>query len=363
MFSLGYQIQLAIVVSALIALVMVPILRDPAFKMNLVDRPGGRKRHYGAVPLSGGLAIFVAFIFSAMMMGTSLQPYASLLVGMAVMLATGLLDDLVEISPGVKMAAQVLAALLMVSWGQVQITDLGMIVGVKPIELGEWAIPFTVLCVLVLINAINMIDGSDGLAGSLVAVMLVMFFTLTLMGGAERELSGIIALLLAAVLAFLVYNFRFRQSRQARAFLGDSGSLMLGYAVAWLAVYISQHPEGVGAPPIIIAWILLLPALDVLVLFIRRVMRGRSPFSADSEHLHHVLLRSGFSVRSTVLMLVVVTAGFGCFGIYAWQNEWPEYWLFAATFPVFCLHYLASIRAWRVVRVMRIVRQRLKRDG
>jgi UDP-GlcNAc:undecaprenyl-phosphate GlcNAc-1-phosphate transferase len=363
MFSLGYQIQLAVVLSALIALAMVPILREPAFKMNLVDRPGGRKRHCGSVPLSGGIAIFIAFIFAAMMMGTSLQPYASLLVGMAVMLATGLLDDLVEISPGVKMAAQVLAALLMVSWGEVQITNLGMIVGLKPVELGEWAIPFTVLCVLVLINAINMVDGSDGLAGSLVAVILVMLFTLSVVGGADSELSGLIAILLAAVLAFLVYNFRFSRSRQAKVFLGDSGSLMLGYAVAWLAVYISQRPEGVGAPPMTIAWILLLPALDVLVLFIRRVMRGRSPFSADSEHLHHVLLRSGFSVRSTVLLLIVVTSLFGWFGIHAWQNDWPEYWLFAATVPVFFIHYLASMRAWRVVRVMRKVRARLKRNG
>lgn len=363
MFSLGYQIQLAVVVSALIALAMVPILREPAFKMNLVDRPGGRKRHRGAVPLSGGIAIFIAFIFAAMMMGTSLQPYASLLVGMAVMLATGLLDDLVEISPGVKMAAQVLAALLMVSWGEVQITNLGMIVGVKPVELGEWAIPFTVLCVLIFINAINMVDGSDGLAGSLVAVILVMLFTLTVVGGADSELSGLIAILLAAVLAFLVYNFRFSRSRQAKVFLGDSGSLMLGYALAWLAVYISQRPEGVGAPPMTIAWILLLPALDVLVLFIRRVMRGRSPFSADSEHLHHVLLRSGFSVRSTVLLLIVVTSLFGWFGIHAWQNDWPVYWLFAATVPVFFVHYLASMRAWRVVRVMRKVRARLKRNG
>lgn len=362
MFSLGYHIQFAIVASFLIALVMVPILRDPVIKMDLVDRPGGRKRHSGVVPLSGGLAIFIGVMFAALLTNVPLDPYASLFVGMALMLATGLLDDLVDISPSVKLTAQIVAALLMVSWGGVQITELGLLVGAKPIELGEWAIPFTVLCVLVLINAINMADGTDGLAGGLVLVILAMLFSAAILGGAERGLSGLIGVLFAAVLAFLIYNFRFTRNRSARVFLGDSGSLMLGYAVAWLAVYLSQMPAGVSITPISVAWILLLPVLDLLVLFIRRVMRGRSPFLADSEHLHHVLLRSGFSVRSTVLLLMLVTAAFGVFGLMGWRNDWPEPWLFVAVLPVFVLHYLSSMRAWRVVRVMRRLRRRLKRS-
>ncbi len=340
---------------------LVPMLHAPAARMGLVDQPGGRKQHDGLVPLTGGLAIFAGFAFGLMLVDDSLRPYASLLVGMGLMLLTGLVDDLIDISASAKLSAQVLAAVLMVSWGEVQIHSLGSLVGVKPVLLGEWAIPFTVLCVLILVNAINMADGTDGLAGGLTAVALAMLLAVGALGEAGRALMSVIGLLLVSVVAFLIYNLRFPGRRRARIFLGDSGSLMLGFALAWLAVYISQSSRGVSVYPVAIAWILILPVLDVLTLYLRRIMKGRSPFSADREHLHHVLLRSGFGPGATVWLLLLVMTVFGLVGVFGWRQGWPEWALFVGLAPVFLLQYLCSIRAWRVIRVLRRARRRVNR--
>lgn len=357
---LTYQPLIAMGVAFFVAAFLVPVLHAPAERMGLVDHPGGRKQHEGMIPLTGGLAIFGGFCFGLLLVDDSIRPFASLVVGMGLMLVTGLIDDLIDISASAKLSAQVLAAVLMVSWGEVQIHSLGTLVGVKPVLLGEWAIPFTVLCVLVLVNAVNMADGSDGLAGGLAAVALAMFMAVGAVGGAGRPLMAVIGILLVTVVAFLIFNLRYPGRRKARIFLGDSGSLMLGFALAWLAVYLSQGNRGVSVYPVSIAWILVLPVLDVLTLYLRRILKGRSPFSADREHLHHVLLRSGFSPATTVWVLLLIMAVFGLVGLYGWQQQWPEWWLFVGLMPVFAIHYLCSMRAWRVVRVLRRARRQMR---
>jgi len=203
----------------------------------------------------------------------------------------------------------------------------------------------------VLINGINMADGTDGLAGGMTAVALVMLLVAAVMGGAHRSFVAVNAVMLAAVIGFLCYNIRVPGRRYATVFMGDSGSMMLGFALAWMAVYLSQV-ESVDIYPVAIAWILVLPVLDVVSLYFRRLMKGRSPFAADREHLHHVLLRSGFSVTKTVWGLLGVMALFGALGLVGWRQQWPEYWLFAGLIPVFGAHYLCSVRAWRIMRYL-----------
>jgi len=349
---LTYQSTAAMLAAFFLALFLVPVLRRPAVKVDLVDRPGGRKRHACVVPLVGGLAMFGGFAAGLLMVDEGLRPYASLLAGMGLMLMIGVIDDLIDISASAKLFAQVVVAVLMVSWGEVQIHTLGNLVAVKPIEMGEWAIPFTVLCTLILINSINMADGTDGLAGGLSAVALLMLLIAGILGDASRAFVGVTGVLLAAVVAFLCYNLRVPGRRYATVFMGDSGSMMLGFALAWLAVYLSQV-ERVSIYPVTIAWILVLPVLDVLTLYIRRIAKGRSPFSADREHLHHVLLRSGFSVTWTVWSLIGVMAVLGGIGLYGWRQGWPEWWLFAGLVPLFGLQYACSVRAWRVMRFLK----------
>lgn len=352
MGPLTYNTMAAMLAAFLLVIIAVPLLRAPAHHIDLIDRPGGRKNHRCAVPLIGGLAMFGAFCIALMMVEATLRPYASLVAGMGILLAVGLIDDLIDLSAGAKLFSQVFVAILMVSWGEVQIHTLGDLVGVKPVELGEWAIPFTVLCTVLMINAINMADGTDGLAGGLSAVALFMLLAGGALGEASRAFIGISGVLLAAVIGFLCYNLRVPGRRYAKVFMGDSGSMMLGFALAWLAVYLSQV-EKIGIYPVSIAWILILPVLDVVTLYVRRVMKGRSPFTADTEHLHHVLLRSGFSVTTTVWLLIAVMAVFGLIGLVGWQQGWPQHWMFLGLAPVLAAQYLCSVRAWRLMRFLR----------
>lgn len=350
--AITYQSIAAMVAAFAIVVVAIPLLAAPARSVGLVDHPGGRKHHPCMMPLTGGLAMFAAVCVAMLMVDAGLRPYSSLVIGMALLLITGLVDDIIEVAAGAKLFMQVIAAVLMVSWGEVQIHSLGDLVAVKPIELGEWAIPFTILCTLVMINAVNMADGTDGLAGGLSAVALLMLFVAGMIGGASLSYVSVTGILLAAVIGFLCFNLRFTEKSCASAFMGDSGSMMLGFSLAWLAVYLSQV-EQISIYPVAIAWILVLPVLDVLSLYIRRIRKGRSPFSADREHLHHVLLRSGVSVTATVWILVALMALFGTIGIVGWQQCWPEHWMFLALIPLFLAQYLCSIRAWRVMRALR----------
>jgi UDP-GlcNAc:undecaprenyl-phosphate/decaprenyl-phosphate GlcNAc-1-phosphate transferase len=187
MGPLALQDVFAVLTALLAVLILTPVLTRPAERLGLMDTPGGRKRHAKAVPLTGGLAMFAAFCIALLLIDDPMRPYASLVVGMGILLAIGLMDDLQEISATSKMMAQIMAAVLMVSWGEVQIHSLGDLFGTGEILLGEWAIPFTVLCTVVLINAINMADGFDGLAGGMVAVSLFWLAAAALQQGPSRS--------------------------------------------------------------------------------------------------------------------------------------------------------------------------------
>lgn len=338
---LSIQSVLAVVAGFFFVCILIPMLRRPAEMLGLLDIPDNRKIHLRPVPLIGGVAMFVAFCCGLLLIPDPLRPYASLVVGMGLMLATGMVDDAIDITPAAKLVMQLFAAVLMVSWGEVQIHSLGNLLGTGEIELGQWAIPFTVLCVVFMVNALNMLDGADGQAGGAAVVMLLWLAVLGWSNGAREAYIAITLMLTAVSTGFLVYNFRFPWRRQASVFMGDAGSMMLGFAIAWLAVYLSQHPVST-VYPISIAWLLVLPVADLVSSYFRRIVRGRSPFSADQEHLHHTLLSKGMSVSGTVILILLLLTIFGGIGYFGWYFEWPESYLFLGLMLVFGGQYLLT---------------------
>ncbi|MDQ2069904.1 MraY family glycosyltransferase [Natronospira bacteriovora] len=349
---------LAIQFGFFLAMILCALVTRPSRVFGLVDRPGGRKRHARPVPITGGVAMFAAFSLCLPFLNASILPFASLIIGMGFLLAVGLLDDLEDLAVPTKLLAQVVAALLMTSWGGVQIHSLGNLFGNGPVLLGEWSIPFTVACTVLMINAINMADGFDGLAGGMSAVVI---FWLGLAGwsnGAGPVFVGICFLLVSVILGFLVYNLRNPWRRRAAIFMGDSGSMMLGFAIAWLAVHLTQTPTAT-VYPISVAWLLVLPVIDAVSIGIRRILKGRSPFAADREHLHHLMVRAGFSVRGAVAWLIALTFLFGAIGLMGWALAWPEPILFVVVASFFLIHLMVTARAWRFIRWLR----RLARPG
>lgn len=280
----------------------LPMLLPLARRWGLVDHPGGRKDHDGAIPVVGGLVIYAVVVATLLAFEPSVTPrILAFLVGAGLLVIVGQLDDYFDLRWTWRIGAQAAAALLMATQGGVIATNLHDVFGSLGTDMGYLAIPFTIFIVVGVINALNMADGVDGLAGSLAVVALLLYVALALYAGnvilAERLLA-----MAAAVVGFLVWNARLPWQRRARVFLGNGGSMLLGFTIAYASVRLSQGSEH-PVSPVLGPWALSLPLIDCVALMFRRWRRGDSPFAADRGHMHHLLLDAGF--RPSVVVLVI----------------------------------------------------------
>ncbi len=355
------DIQL-IVIGVLSAFVLTSVaicgLMPWAGRLGLLDHPCGRKAHLRATPVVGGLAILIALLITlGLVHGASGR--ATLGFGLAAILLTGVgvLDDRRDLSWRFRIFVQILAALLLIKVGGIRIESIGNLFGHGAFDLNLWSIPFTVFATVGIINAINMIDGEDGLAGSQVFVALVMLCAAALYSGNEIVFQRAVVIA-SAVAGFLVFNLRWPWQNQARIFMGNAGSALLGLVVACFTFRLTQNPaHPVG--PILALWLIPIPIMDCLVLMVRRVRGGRSPFAADRGHIHHLMRNAGFGP----LGIVVVLAGFsfvtGLSAAIALRLHVPQIYLVLA-FVVLCLawYWLSSrhARAEAFFRQLRIGR-------
>ncbi|AHE97812.1 UDP-phosphate alpha-N-acetylglucosaminyl 1-phosphate transferase [Thioalkalivibrio paradoxus ARh 1] len=339
------------------------LLRRPAMRLGLVDRPNHRKRHEGAVPLTGGVALLAALIVAATLTPVNWWALWSLPLGVVVLGLLGLVDDLVDIGSIVRLVVQLGVAWIMVVAG-VQIVSLGNLLGTGPLNLGWVGPAFTILCVAFMINAINMMDGIDGLAGSISLLAVAGLSVLALSAGMDAK-AAVGVLLASGLAAFLLFNLRSPWLRRAAVFLGDSGSMVLGFVLAWLAVAITQGPAS-SVAPISIAFLLLLPAADSLSVSFRRLRRGRNPLAADRTHLHHVLCRAGFPVSTVVALiagnqLALVLLALAChFGSCPEPLQFALFTLLLLAYVGFSLNAHHFLRAMRRLRRRRLAAGRLK---
>ena len=336
------------VLSCIMTIIFINIFHDLARHFGLVDIPSGRKNHVGEVPLTGGLAMFLAISCAMFLHGTLAGIYFAMFPALAFLVIIGVCDDLLELSAGSRFAAQAVAALWMVYMGGVAITDLGDIFGTGVVRLGVWSVPFTVFCVIGVVNAVNMLDGIDGLACGVVLGVLGVFGGVALMGG-DGSPAVLLFVTVGSVVGFAVFNMRSPWRARAAVFMGDSGSMMLGFLVAWFAVELAQGPA-IAFSPITAVWIMALPILDTVSLMLRRILKGRSPFAPDHDHLHHIFLQAGFSVQQTVALIMLFSLAFGVLGIEAWFYGVPEYVMFCGFMLLFLLYYFGTSNAWRLIQ-------------
>jgi UDP-GlcNAc:undecaprenyl-phosphate/decaprenyl-phosphate GlcNAc-1-phosphate transferase len=323
-------------------LCLVLFLRGQAHRVGLVDKPAGRKMHSGEIPLIGGLAIGGGFFLALLMQQSVAVNFLPLAMGCLVIFLTGLIDDLQELSASTKALGQVIAAVLMVSWANVYLLDLGNLFGAGTVALGILAIPVTVVGVLGLINAMNMIDGADGLAGGIgaIAALWLAFAALAL---GHFDDASVLFTLVAATAGFLVFNLRYGFRKRASVFLGDAGSMFLGFILVWFTVHLTQGNAD-RLYPISALWILALPIMDTVYLMVYRVAAGQSPFLADRNHIHHVLGAMGFSTTKSVAILLGVSAIFGAIGFFGWFFKIPEPVLAGAFFGLFAVQCVVRLR-------------------
>lgn len=327
-----------------VTIVAIAVLSRLAPALGLVDRPGGRKDHSESVPVVGGIALALALVAGESLLGRAAIP-ASFLAAAIILVAVSIWDDLRDIHHVPRLGAQVIAVLVMVYGAGVQLDSLGDLLGWRPVDLSVLAVPVTLFAVVGVINAANMIDGIDGLCGSIALVAFAWY-------GAAADhlgnagLAGLAWLLCGGLAGFLIFNLRLPWRPQARVFLGDAGSTLLGFAMAWFAIALSQG-AGPVMPPIAALWVVLLPLADTVSLMARRIMRGRSPFHPDREHIHHFLLAHGLSVNAALALLVAVSTAFGAVGVLGWRAGVPEPVLFWAFFFLFFAYHFAIRAGWR----------------
>lgn len=310
------------VVALMMTLAVIPLLRRLALRAGYVDRPGGRKHHAEPVPPIGGIVIFSVFILLSSLVNPEVGDVRAFYGALLLILVTGIADDAYQVPAKLKFIVHFMAAFLVVVIGGVQIETLGNLLGFGEIYLGIAAIPFSMACVVYIINAINMMDGLDGLAGGKCFIILCWLLMATgLHAWWEAFIS--IAILAAAVAGFLVYNMQHPLRSRASVFLGDAGSMALGVAIAWFCIGLSQGSDPVMAP-VSVAWIIALPIIDAFGLLAARLKEGKHPFEPDRRHFHHHFLNAGFSVRQSTFLILLWGTALGAIGVFGYIAGFPE---------------------------------------
>lgn len=346
----------AAVLVCLTTAALILVLRPFAVSVGLVDLPGERKAHHGPVPLIGGLAIFIAVAAVSLLpaitgVAIPTRDAVSFLLAGCLLVGVGVVDDFIELSARLRLLAQSSAALLMIYGAGVVLRDLGaMTLSGDPLQLGLLAVPFTVFATVGVINAMNMCDGLDGLSGSLALTSLSGFIMASWLWGDPGK-AALLTAIGGGIIGFLMFNLRLPGRARASIFLGDAGSMFLGFALTWFAVSLSQGPEKVVKPSAAL-WFLLVPVIDAVAMMLRRIVKGRSPFAADREHLHHVFLLAGYTVNQTVAILASLGVAGVLFGLAATWWDWPDLVVAASFLLVGLMYFWLIMHAWRVMRFL-----------
>lgn len=343
---------LSLSVAFAITVLTIILLKPLSIRLGLVDEPGGRKDHQGHVPLIGGIAISVGLGFGLLTLNISLSDYRSFIAISILLIITGLLDDFHELAPRSRLLVQLVVGLLMCFWGKLVLLHVGNLFNFGDIHLGYFAIPLTVIAVIGVINAFNMTDGLDGLAGSLALIEFIFMLWLAIHINASDEIQ-ILQLLIATVIAFLLFNFPFPGRKQAKVFMGDAGSMLLGFCLVWFALKLSQGSDtSTLVSPVTFLWLTAVPILDIGSVIWRRLSHKRSPFSADRGHWHHYLQAKGYSSFKAVLAIsffAIVSSFVGIAGEY-WHA--PESVMFASFLIVFFAYLFILRRGWGKLSVL-----------
>jgi UDP-GlcNAc:undecaprenyl-phosphate/decaprenyl-phosphate GlcNAc-1-phosphate transferase len=315
------MIYLTLILCFITSIVMTPIVKKTAFIVGATDRPNQRKVHQSVMPRLGGLAIYISFLlgFYILKPSTPVANTPAIILGGAIIVLIGFFDDIFELSAKIKLAGQLAAAFVVVFLGDLQVDFINLPFGGR-IDFGYLSIPFTIVWIVGITNAINLIDGLDGLAAGVSSIALITMAGMAYLTG-NLYVVAVSLILLASTLGFLIYNFH-----PAKIFMGDTGALFLGFMISVLSLLGYKNVTFISLiVPIIILGV---PISDTFFAILRRII-NRQPLSApDKSHLHHCMLRLGFTHRQTVLLIYSMSMFFGLAAvIYSQAKFWGSFML------------------------------------
>lgn len=304
-------IALAVTLFALFA------MRPWARRVGLVDRPNERKRHSGRVPIIGGICFFLGTLAGTAYLGYLDGFVMSVIMGGALIVAAGVADDVCDLSVRARLGGEAAIIGLVVLGSGIYIDHLGTVLPGVDLRLGLLGIPVTIIAVIGLINAFNMLDGIDGLASSMAMVSIGAILLFSSSGVPASGMMLVLVVVFASLIPYLCVNLGWPDGR--KVFMGDAGSTLLGFVLGWSLISLS-HPQQARLAPVDVLWCVALPVLDIFGVMVRRMRQGRSPFDADRQHLHHLMIDAGLGPRATLVAIVLaasalVGVGYGLRGV------------------------------------------------
>ncbi|MGL6260687.1 UDP-N-acetylglucosamine--undecaprenyl-phosphate N-acetylglucosaminephosphotransferase [Vibrio sp. WXL210] len=302
-------------------------LRKIATNIGLVDTPSARKKHQGQVPLVGGLSLCICllyFLFNNPDIIQHAHVYASCIV---VLVIVGTIDDKYDLEVKFRLIIQFFLSVAMIYLAKIEIHTLGELLSEgETIKLNWIRYVITVLAVMGAMNAFNMVDGLDGLLGGLSIVTFGALGALLLLSG-QISTSYMCLVIVAAMVPYIMLNLGVF-GHQRRVFMGDAGSMLVGYTVIWFLLLSSQDLPQPSVRPVTALWLIAIPLMDMVAIMIKRVREGKSPFKPDRQHLHHICQHNGMSPAQTLIVICSVSSVFALIGVLGEAFEVPEYLMF-----------------------------------
>lgn len=337
------------------ALISVPLLARAAPRLGLLDFPGGHKQHHGAIPVVGGIAIFLSATAAVVWCGPPLLVQHSVfLLACLLVLGVGVVDDRSHVAPRLRLGLQTLVVTGTYLALGFKVNSLGNLFGTGSIELGVLALPFGILATVALINAFNMLDGLDGLAGGVALIAMLALCALSLQESrpllmATTAASG------GAILGFLLFNLPMPIRSRGLVFLGDGGSTLLGFGIAAMCMgqMVEKAPGygfqdfGSNVHPAELLWLVAIPVFEICSTTLRRLKTRVSPMQADNGHYHHRLLGAGWSVRSVFLLYLLFSLAAMLTGLSMHRLDLSDPVVLWGFVGVFGLWHLAVVTAER----------------
>ncbi len=315
-----------------------------ARKVGLLDLSSGRKQHKGAIPLTGGAAIYLTFLAANLLLAEYTDLYPMLAVA-TVIFAVGLYDDIHGLDAKTRLLTHYACGILLATYAGIHIIDVGNLLGFGSIPLLALSVPLTALSVAGLCNAYNMIDGIDGLAAAISGLPFLVLYWLSVQAG--HPIANVFLLLLVPMAVFLLFNLGPNNLLLPKIFLGDGGSTSLGFLVTVALVYCSQGENSL-IRPVTALWLTAVPLMDMLATMLRRLKLGHEVTKADRSHLHHTLMNLGLGPRQTLVLML--TWAVACAAMGMSLERAPEYLSLLCYLALFLAHYLFVMQAETIGR-------------
>lgn len=331
-----------------ISLSIIFMMRKVAQRINLVDKPNERKHHTGAIPLVGGISICIAFMHFLISNPDLLPSYQLYLLSIFILTLVGAIDDKIDLSFKVRLVVQAGLSIAMMLIADIQLHQLGNMFGFGTMNLAGIGVGYliTVFAVIGAINAFNMVDGIDGLLGGLSIVTFAGLGSVLYLDE-QPNLAYLCLVLIVIILPYVLLNLGVF-TRRYKVFMGDAGSMLIGFTVIWFLLLASQNGDKAPLRPVTALWLIAVPLMDMAAIMIRRIRRGDSPFKPDREHLHHIFQRLGFSSLQTLLIICGIATAYAAFGIYGEMVNIPEYLMFYLFIGCFLVYAALLSNVWKV---------------